>query len=194
MTAQQLATFQVAGCSSIRQECASTSAPLPVSPQTLAFKEIHVESQQGDVMAVACPAQDVRHQPPGTPLDRYYNYGLDNNDAASTVVKAARRAIRRRARCVGSPVYFVPLCAPSNRRRLLPAHGTDRTMPVHGVSGNDCHGVGGAQLSDSRSAHGCCDSDVQLRRPSWVGNQHAPGLRPDVAWNLSARPGSARAM
>ncbi len=40
----------------------------------------------------AGPAPDVRHQPTGTPLDVYYNYGIHNNDAASTVVKAAQRS------------------------------------------------------------------------------------------------------
>jgi hypothetical protein len=38
----------------------------------------------------AGPAQDVHHQPPGTTIMIYCNYGLDHMDAASKVVKAAQ--------------------------------------------------------------------------------------------------------
>ena len=54
VTAQQMATFPVAGCSSIGPECA------------------------------------------GTPVDIYDNYGLKNNDAASTVVRAAQQSAKGR--------------------------------------------------------------------------------------------------
>ena len=68
MTAQQLATFQVAGCSSNGLECAATSEsvplhasespptlPLPASESlpTLTLREIHVEARPGDVMVGA---------------------------------------------------------------------------------------------------------------------------------------------
>ena len=104
MTAQQLATFQVAGCSSNGPECAATSesAPPPASESlpTLTFREIHVEAQPGDVMAgaggAAGPAPDVCDQPPGTPLDRYNNYGQHDINAASTVVRAAWRSAQSR--------------------------------------------------------------------------------------------------
>ncbi len=35
----------------------------------------------------AGPALDVRHQPPGTTIYIYCNYGLNHNDAASIVVR-----------------------------------------------------------------------------------------------------------
>ena len=40
----------------------------------------------------AGPAPDVCDQPPGTPLDRYNNYGQLDINAASTVVRAAWRS------------------------------------------------------------------------------------------------------
>ena len=46
----------------------------------------------------AGPVPDVRHQPPVTPLDKYYSNGINNNDAASTVVKAAWRYAQGRVR------------------------------------------------------------------------------------------------
>ncbi len=59
----------------------------------LGFKEIHVEALAGDVMAgaggAAGPAQDVRHQPPGTTLIIYCNYCYDLKHAAGLAVKAA---------------------------------------------------------------------------------------------------------
>ena len=77
-----------------------TSAPPPASPPTLAFREIHVEALPGDVMAgaggAAGPALDVRDQPPGTPLDRYCNYGLKNNYTDSTVARAAQKSAQGR--------------------------------------------------------------------------------------------------
>ena len=105
MTAQQLATFQVAGCSSNGPECAATSAHpsqcLRLLPsRRRPFREIHVEAQPGDVMAgaggAAWPAPDVCDQPPGTPLDKYHNYGQQDIEAASTVVRAAWRSAQSR--------------------------------------------------------------------------------------------------
>ncbi len=47
----------------------------------------------GDVMVGAGgasgPTQDIHHQPPGTTIFIYCNYGLNHNDAASIVVKAS---------------------------------------------------------------------------------------------------------
>jgi hypothetical protein len=57
------------------------------------IKEIHVEARPGDVTAgaggAAGPAPDARHQPPGKIVIVYCNYCTVQNDAASTVVKAA---------------------------------------------------------------------------------------------------------
>ena len=96
---QQPATFQVAGSSSLliwpeyRRHISASKAARACFAANLGFKEIHVEARPGDVMAgvggAAGPAPDVRHQPTGTPLDIYYNYGIHNNAAASTVVNIA---------------------------------------------------------------------------------------------------------
>jgi hypothetical protein len=37
----------------------------------------------------AGPEPDVSHQPPGTTVDIYYNFSVDDYDTASTMVKAA---------------------------------------------------------------------------------------------------------
>ena len=42
----------------------------------------------------AGPAPDVYDQPPVTPLDKYHNYCHQDIDAASTVVRAARRSAK----------------------------------------------------------------------------------------------------
>ena len=82
--------------------CHITVAPPPASesPQTLTLREIHVEARPGDVMAgavgAAGPAPDVCDQPPVTPLDKYHNYGQQDIDAASTVVRAAWRSAQSR--------------------------------------------------------------------------------------------------
>jgi hypothetical protein len=81
-TAQQPATFQVAG-----------SFSKPCFAAGLGFREIHVESRPGDVMVgaggAAGHAQDVRHQPPGSTKYIYHNYELHSTNAASSMVKAA---------------------------------------------------------------------------------------------------------
>ena len=44
----------------------------------------------------AGPVPDECDQPPGTPLDRYHNYGQQDIDDASTVVRAAWRSAQSR--------------------------------------------------------------------------------------------------
>ena len=74
--------------------------PASESPPTLTLREIHVEARPGDVMAgvvgAAGPAPDVCDQPPGTPLDGYNNYGQQDINDASKVVRAAWRSAQSR--------------------------------------------------------------------------------------------------
>jgi hypothetical protein len=101
-TAQQPATYQFAGSFSldIWQEYSSHISYSKAAQDSGCFAadlgstEIHVEAQPyRNVMAGAGvragPAPDVRYQPPATTVDIYYNYRIDDHDAAGTMVKTA---------------------------------------------------------------------------------------------------------
>jgi hypothetical protein len=83
----QSATFQVAGCFSKGQECATCFKF--AADSDLGFKEIHVD-RAGDVMAEAGSADgsapDIHHQPPGNSIYIYCNYSYYYIIAGSAVV------------------------------------------------------------------------------------------------------------
>ena len=91
-----LPSQQVAGCTSIGPECAATSPPptrRPASPRASALKRsmsmLGPATSWRGAGGAAGPAQDVRHQPPGTTINIYCNYCHNHNLAAGLVVKAA---------------------------------------------------------------------------------------------------------
>jgi hypothetical protein len=78
--------------------CRNISASTACFAADLSFKEIHVEARSGDVMAgagaAAGPAPYAHHQTLGTQFEKYNNYGIDNNDGAITLVKAAQQSVQ----------------------------------------------------------------------------------------------------
>ncbi len=81
----------------------------------IGFNEIHVEARPGDVMAGAGGGGGscAGHTSPTswyTIENIYYNYCIDNNDAASTVVKACWQSAQD-SDFEPRPKHLFPLCS-----------------------------------------------------------------------------------